>query len=73
MVVKRVVFGHIDEVEGVLLAFSHIAHFEEEPLGVIADEVVWPDHEIVFIVADFQDSTEITAFEPAFKDESFIV
>ena len=73
MIVERVRFHQVDDVEFVLLASLGIGYSEVVPLGVSAGVVVWLQNKVVLVLVDLDGSSQVTTLKPTFEQQSIVI
>ena len=64
MVIERIRFHHVDNVESVSFPSSSVTYPEIVPLSISTRIVVWLQDQIIFKFVDLDSTTEIARLKP---------
>jgi hypothetical protein len=73
LIVRTLRFHQVDDVELVSNVFLDILYPEVEPLRVVSGIVVVFQYQVIFVLSDFDSSTEVARLESAFKNEGVVI
>jgi len=73
LVVRALWFDQINDVEFISRKFFDILNLEIKPLSKGRCIVIVFEYQIVFIITNFNSSTQVSRFKPTFKNEGMII